>query len=411
MAVETSTEERVERAPDVPVAHERGGRADLAALRDRRALAMMPVVVFGAMLPFVARATESLWMDASPVAKARLLVRLCVSFVLLGCYPLVLVLVRLGVTDVTASQHRWLLRVYPAVTTLWQSLVALDAFVLIAWPRLVSMPSFAADLTISIAACGLIPFVQHHMTFFYGFDVGTLLRARALLGKEPKLARAPLDTLDYKVLQLIARSGSDVANVMINDMGIGFRDLMLRLAKLVALGYLHVVKELHGPQVVLSTLATDTLALPISLFTWDTDDRELLGELASARLSLEAREPQKVVVACARSCERLLRGGLATVEPRITHVGNKELSKATLGELVGACRQHRIIGRFEDGIFSAINERRKKIHALEGEAPIDDQDAFVLYTLTEIVARDLLTRRRGRGRRAGDDPAAAPPTQ
>jgi hypothetical protein len=188
---------------------------------------------------------------------------------------------------------------------------------------------------------------------------------------------------------------------MINDMGIGYRDLMLRLQKLVALGYLHLIDEMHGPQVVLTTLGTDTLALPISLFTWDTGDRELLSELANARLALEGREPQKVVVACARSCERMLRGLLSTVEPKVTHIGPKELSKATLGELVGACRQYKLIGRFEDAIFSAINERRKKIHALEGEAPINDQDAFVLYTLTEIAARDGLARRGQGAREAG----------
>lgn len=363
---------------------------------------MLPVIILGASLPFLARLAEPLWITAGSVAVFRLFVRLCVSFLLLACFPAVLFLVRLGATDVTASQHRMILRVYPVLTTAWQSIVALDGLVLVAYPRLVALPSFALDVGLSVAAAALIPLILHHQTYFFGFDVDALKKARSMLGEAPELARhvelrAPLDTLDYRVLQLVAKSGSDVANVMINDMGIGFRDLMLRLSKLVALGYLHVVEEMHGPQVVLTTLATDTLALPVSLFTWDTDDRELLAELAQARLSLEAREAQKVVVACARSCERLLRGGLALIEPKVTHIGTKEISKATLGDLVGACRQYKIIGRFEDGIFSAINERRKKIHALDGEAPIDDQDAFVLYTLTEIVARDLLTRRKAKG--------------
>jgi hypothetical protein len=370
-------------------------RIDVAALTERRALLIMPVIAFGMTLPFLARLAEPVWADASSVAQARLFVRLSVSFLLLACYPAILLMVRVGMTDVTAGQHRALLRVYPTLTTAWQSLVALDGFVLVASPKHVSLPSFAIDVAVSVGSAALIPFIMHHQAFFFGFDAEALRRSRGLFGANaPELAhaRAPLDTLDYRVLQLVAKSGSDVANVMVNDMGIGFRDLMLRLSKLVALGYLNIVEEMHGPQVVLTTLATDTLALPVSLFTWDTDDRELLAELAAARLALESREPQKVVVACARSCERLLRGALAKVEPKVTHAGNKELSKATLGELVGACRQHKLIGRFEDGIFSAINERRKKIHALEGESPIDDQDAFVIYTLTEIVARDLMTR-------------------
>lgn len=370
-------------------------RVDLSALKERRAHLLLPVIVFGMSLPFLAHLAEPLWGAASTVAQARLFVRLAVCFGLLACYPAALFLIRLGITETTTGQHRVLLRVYPTLTTAWQLLVALDGFVLVAAPKYVSLPSLGIDIAISVGSALSMPLILHHQAFFFGFDADVLRRARGMFGANaPELAhaRAPLDTLDYRVLQLVAKSGSDVANVMVNDMGLGFRDLMLRLSKLVALGYLNVVEEMHGSQVVLTTLATDTLALPVSLFTWDTDDRELLAELASARLALESREPQKVVVACARSCERLLRGALARVEPKITHAGNKELSKATLGELVGTCRQHKLIGRFEDGIFSAINERRKKIHALEGESPIDDQDAFVIYTLTEIVARDLLTR-------------------
>ena len=35
-----------------------------------------------------------------------------------------------------------------------------------------------------------------------------------------ELIRAPLDTLDYRALQLVAQSGREVACVMINDLGI-----------------------------------------------------------------------------------------------------------------------------------------------------------------------------------------------
>lgn len=368
-------------------------RFDFRALREKRALMMYPVIVLGGALPFLAHAFDGYWAEASAVAQVRLLARLAMSFLLLTCYPGILFMIRVGITDVTAGQHKTLLRAYPAITTAWQSIAGIDGFLLVAAPKYVSLPSFALDIGVSIVSIALIPFIVHQQTFFVGFDANALRRSRAMLSSAPELAhaRAPLDTLDYRVLQLVAKSGSDVSNVMINDMGIGHRDLMLRLSKLVALGYLNVVEELHGPQVVLTTLATDTLALPVSLFTWDTDDRELLSELASARLSLEGREPQKVVVACARTCERLLKNALGKVTPKITHIGTKDLAKATLGDLIGAARQHKLIGRFEDGIFSAINERRKKIHALEGTRPIDDQDAFVLYTLTEIAARDMLS--------------------
>jgi len=296
---------------------------------------------------------------------------------------------------VSVYQHRALLRLYPVFCNVFQVLVALDGFLLVVWPERFALPSFWADLLLSVSGVGLLPAVLHHQGWLAGFDPHTVLSARGALEEAGPLlsSRTPLDTLDYRVLQLVAQSGSDVSAVMINDMAIGVRDLNLRLRKLVALGYLDVVDEQHGPQLTLTSLGTDTLALPVSLFTWRTNDLELLQELASARLALEERQPQKVVVAGARCCERLLRGLLAAHVPPITSAGGKDVSRATLGDLVGACRHHGLIGRFEDNIFSALNERRKKIHALQDERPIDDQDAFILYTLTEIAARALLSQR------------------
>ncbi len=366
-------------------------RIDFDALGDRRFLAMLPMVLFALSLPFIARALEPAWINATDIAKFRMFARFCVSFVLLGCYPAVLVLVRLGIAEVRSGEHRMLLAVYPALTTTWQCVVAIDGFLLVAWTDKFSLPIFPMDLGLSIFSAAALPFILHHKAWFYGFEPKKLLDARMALENAPiGGSPTPIDTLDYRVLQLLARSGSDVANVMINDIGVGHRDLMLRLAKLTALGYIELVSELHGSQVVLTTQATDTLALPISLFVWNTDDKATLAELASARLSLEAREPQKVVVACARLCEAMLKRLISKIEPKVTHVGGKELSKATLGELVQVARQHKRIGKFEDSLFSAINERRKKIHSREGEAPIDDSDAFALYTLTEMVAREVL---------------------
>jgi hypothetical protein len=366
-------------------------RADFEALGDRRFLAMVPMVLFAMSLPLIARALEPAWIHATDIAKARMFARFCACFVLLGCYPAVLVLIRLGIAEVRAGEHRMLLAVYPALTTITQCLVAIDGFLLVAWSEKFALPIFVMDLGLSVFSAVAMPFILHHKAWFYGFDPKKLLDARAALQTAPVGgAPTPIDTLDYRVLQLLSRSGSDVANVMINDIGVGHRDLMLRLAKLTALGYVELVSEMHGSQVVLTTQATDTLALPISLFVWNTDDKDTLAELAAARLSLEAREPQKVVVACARLCESMLKRLIAKIEPKITHAGGKELAKATLGELVQVARTHKKIGKFEDSLFSAINERRKKIHAREGEAPIDDSDAFALYTLTEMVAREVL---------------------
>lgn len=380
-------------------------RFDLGALADSRALAILPIVVACLFLPIAARFAHPHWSGASDIAKLRLLARVAGLFILAGCYPIILIIIRLGITGTTVSQHRMLLTLYPSFTMTWQVLAALDGVCLVAWPERFAMPSFAADFGLTVASVLAFPFLLHHQAWWIGFDPRPLLEAKGALGGAGAATplRTPLDTLDYRVLQLVAASGSDVARVMVNDMGIGARDLSLRLQKLCALGYLNIINERHGPQLTLTTLATDTLALPVSLFTWETRDAELLHELASARLALEDRQAQKVVVACARCCERMLRGLLSMVEPPVKQINGKDVSKATLGELVGACRQQKLIGRFEDNIFSALNERRKKIHALTDEKPIDDHDAFVLYTLTEIAARSVL----GRGQELAAKSAAA----
>src|SRR4051794_34373458 len=110
----------------------RASRLDSSAIRDRRALLMLPVIAVACTLPFVTRAAEWLWIDASAIAQWRMFVRLAMTFLLCACYPATLFLVRIGLTDVTASQHRGLLRTYPTLTTAWLSLVALDGFVLVA---------------------------------------------------------------------------------------------------------------------------------------------------------------------------------------------------------------------------------------------------------------------------------------
>jgi hypothetical protein len=302
--------------------------------------------------------------------------------------------VRVGIGSITVEQHRALLRIHPVVYSGCMFLAVIDGFFLVAWPEKVALPSFALDIGISLAAAAAVPFLWGFQFWCYGLDSAPLLRARATLAGadvDATVAR-PLDTLDYRLLQLIAASGGDPLLVMINDMGIDRRDLMLRLAKLTALRYVDLSDEMHGQKLVLTTAATDALALPVALFAWNTDDGELLRELATARLALADRQPQKVVVACARACERILRGLMLRNVPDVKQIGPKDVVKATLGELVGACRQHRLIGKFEDNVLSAVNERRKKIHALEGEAPIDDQDAFFVYTLTEIAARALVAR-------------------
>lgn len=383
------------RSSDTDIRSPFGGprpRIDFAALGDRRFLIMVPLIIIPLLMPLLVRAALPTWIDGTNVAQLRLMVRIAVNFVVLGCYPAVLCMMRLGLVEVRPGEHRTLLAVYPAIIAIWQCIVAFDGVLLIVWPERFALPVFSMDLGLSIYSALPVIVLRNMSPWFYGFDAKALLDARVSLANAPvNTTMTPIDTLDYRVLHLFARSGSDIANVMINDIGIGHRDLLLRLAKLTALGYIEVVREMHGTQVVLTTQATDTLALPISLFVWNTDDKQTLTELAAARLSLEAREPQKVVVACARLCESMLKREIAKIEPKVTHVAGKELSKATLGELVQTARQHKRIGRFEDSLFSAINERRKKIHARDGEAPIDDNDAFALYTLTEMAARELLS--------------------
>src|ERR1043165_6757106 len=96
-----------------------GERYDFAALREGRAIAVYPVVVFGLALPLLARWLAPMWEDASDIAQGRFLARVAVSFLLLACFPTMLVMIRIGLTDVSASQHRRILSLYPLLCIAW----------------------------------------------------------------------------------------------------------------------------------------------------------------------------------------------------------------------------------------------------------------------------------------------------
>jgi hypothetical protein len=313
---------------------------------------------------------------------------------------MVLLLTRIGLSHLPASTHRTCLYLFPTVASMWQLGLAVDFFFLIAIPARVALPSLPADLALSILSAASVPFLWRSEPWWHGFEPAELRGARqALPGAfEADSPRSLIDTLDYRILQLVAASGGNTIAVMVNDAGIDHREMRLRLCKLCALGYIYLVEDMHGARLTLTPFATDTLALPISLFVWENSDPEALRELAAARLALENDQAQKTVVICARCVERLLRIHLERHAPDLTEYGHKPIERITLGELIAACRAAKAFGRFEDNVFSALNERRKKIHAIAGEGAIDNLDGFIMYTLTEIGARVLLgSRSRDRG--------------
>ncbi len=346
------------------------GRLDVQAFQDRRAWIILPLIALAFVLPIALGLTVLPGLSGA-LPRARLLIRLGGLFLLVFGYPCALTMIRLGITNISAAEHRFLLGTYPVLAFFWQGLMGLDGMLVIILQAQLGVGPLPLDLALTVGSFALLPVMLHEQAWFYGYDATRLSLASSALDEvdaSSSLA-SPLDTLDYRVLQLVAQAGGDPLRIMINDVGLGYRNLLVRLQKLVALRYLDAIEEMHGPQLVLTTQATDTLALPVALFVWDVEDPSILRELAEARLALESRQPQKVVVDCARLCERFLRGLLARHAPDLTMVGGKSLGKATLGELVGAARQRHLVERFDENILGAINERRKRSMRWRSKGP------------------------------------------
>lgn len=346
-------------------------RFQLNAFRDQRAVAVLAMIVLGAVLtPLLGILVGGQIEGFLP--RVRFYGRLAGIFMLCGVLPAAMATIRAGITNISAPQHRTSLRAYPLAVTGWQILMTLDGLFLIMLPDLLAIGPLALDAVLTLAAFATPALLWHNQAWFYGFQPRELLSgARDYEEFGMASSESPLDTLDYRVLRLVADAGGDPLPIMVNDIGVGYYDLLLRLKKLVVLRYIDALELMHGPQLVLTTKATDMLALPVSLFAWELDEPDLLRGLAEARLALEQGENQKVVVECARLSERILRRSLQRDAPDVTKIGGKTIEKATLGELIQANRNDGRLGRFEENVLAAINERRKKIHAIEELGPIN----------------------------------------
>ena len=368
-------------------------RLDIEALLDIRASGVLLVTLAALSAPVICYFFQSETEALDPIPKVRLLARVAALFLFFGVMNFVAVTTRIGVTTLTAFQHQFALRVHLLGAFLFSLVLALDFALLLALPNRLSIGDLRYDAGLSVLYLVSIPLTFRYQEWFFGFDSRVLKQAcrsyQSMDLQSEFQDVQPIDTLDFRVLQLVAAAGGDPLKVMISTTGVGFQEMMHRLRKLCLVGYLEVRSEIHGANISLTVSGTDALALPVALFVWNSDDRELLRDLALARVALEGSQPQQVVVACARISERLLKGTLNRHVPDLEKIGHKPIGSATLGELVGACRQHKLFGKFDDYVFSAINERRKKIHDLQGDGAIDDNDAFLIYTLTEIAARSL----------------------
>jgi len=204
-----------------------------------------------------------------------------------------------------------------------------------------------------------------------------------------------LDSIDIRILQSVERSAGELSHVLLTGESIPEAQLIARLKKLVLLKYADFYRDRHLYRFSLTPQGLDVLNLPSSLFATSIDDLEVIRKLAEVKFLLGREKNTEVVVECAKLLERILRKRIQSAEPGLTNIGGKPFDRTTLGELTGYSTRCGLIDRFEDLVLNAINNLRsqKVVHAknqLSVGIPVDD--AFFVYTLTEVCLKSLFSR-------------------
>ena len=206
-----------------------------------------------------------------------------------------------------------------------------------------------------------------------------------------------LDSIDLRILGAVERSGGDLAHVLLASESIAERELTARLKKLVLLRYVDFYRDWLIYRFSLTASGQDVLNLPSSLFATTIDDPDVIRNLAEIKFLLSREQNAEVVVACTKLLERVLRQRIKAGDPELASIGGKPFERATLGELIGQASRQGALARFEDHILNAINNLRSQrvVHAAQdGPTRVGVDDAFFVYTLTELSLKALYGARR-----------------
>jgi hypothetical protein len=362
--------------------------------RPRRAPYEAPFVAAATLLPVLLLRE----VDLSTPGGVRTAVRfLGPAFLTLGFFPLFL-LEKFRLSWLSRGEALRLAAVFRGLAIAYQLLLAADLLLLAAVGAKVAVFPLWQEALLDVVLALLAAVLVVHAHWLNAIDFQAFRRL-SREGIEAPIAGTPtsfklLDSVDIRILAIADRCGGEVSRVLLDAGGIGERETVARLQKLVFLGYLAFERDRHGYRFSLSAQGLDVLNLPASLFATSIDDPAVVRKLAQIRHLLSRERGTEVVVESAKLLEHVLRQRIVAAEPAIEEIGGKPFERATLGELIGHAQRTRLTDRFEDLVLNAVNTVRsgRVVHAASGASRGGLDDAYLVQTLTEVALKSLFAR-------------------
>lgn len=198
-----------------------------------------------------------------------------------------------------------------------------------------------------------------------------------------------IDSIDYEILNSIKAYGGVLSKIEKELLKwTDVRDIRRRIAKLGYLGYLDVTKD----RIFITSEGLDVLNLPPVVFASRVEDREVLQKMAEIRAYIRRENTAGVISESSKLLEYVLKQEIKKSNRFSQEEFEKKwkpFHKATLGGLIAASREYKIINKFEDNVLSAFNELRKAcIHLENGKMRTPKiEEAYFAFTLAEIFIR------------------------
>ncbi len=306
---------------------------------------------------------------------------------------------KFGISLLGRLEHLRLIALFRFFGFAYNFLLVLDVLLLSAYGEHISVIRPWQEALINVFLGWLVTYLMIHAYWLNALDFEGFkeLSQESLQTVIPHTSTSfkLLDSIDIRILQSVERSAGELSHVLLTGESIPEAQLIARLKKLVLLKYADFYRDRHLYRFSLTPQGLDVLNLPSSLFATSIDDLEVIRKLAEVKFLLGREKNTEVVVECAKLLERILRKRIQSAEPGLTNIGGKPFDRTTLGELTGYSTRCGLIDRFEDLVLNAINNLRsqKVVHAknqLSVGIPVDD--AFFVYTLTEVCLKSLFSR-------------------
>ena len=214
-----------------------------------------------------------------------------------------------------------------------------------------------------------------------------LINEKSDISMEKASSTKIIDSVDWNILDAIKRYGGDLETIKNQLKWIDEHELENKINKLHMFNYV----KMDGYDIHLTSDALDALNLPPILFASTIDDKNVIKKLAEIKIIMRKEDANGVINESSKLLEWVLKKKMNNKFPDKDKIrSGKPIEAATLGDLIGEVREHKLINTFQDSILTAINDVRKSIHSKDEKiSNISLEKAYFVQSLTEIAIRSL----------------------